>query len=501
MAAFQNGAAHGHHQKGALFARQLRAFFDTIKRHLRGPAKNTEHRNVFQTINGVVAPIARGNKLAVNAENAGQFRTGEGDGFGPGATLWNGGNNAHKASFARLTLMSKAKTAICRLTLHPMGEIFLNIALIDPCIRLIPGPLSVGRTGALVGISGFNHRPQPPGDQARRLFGAFIRPLRLTKSANGSTDGAIMNAVFSIALPVFAIIAAGLIAGRMKLMSASDSDALNKFVFRFAMPAALFGLTAGTAPPGPQDLTIALSYGAAAFTAIFGGYFLARTLFPVSKSEAGAHGFASTLGNAVFLGLPIALTVDGWARPFVTLMLIEGVFVIALGAALMAPRRDGGPRLNRIAQYFTGPARNPLVAAMAAGFIYSALGFSFSGPAETFFSIFGRAAGPTALFSLGLFLATHKFPAIKAVAGRVTAIALVKMALLPAIALSMAMMLGLNDPNYRGALALFVFVPSGVGSFIMASQYGVYKSETAAAVSLTTLLSVLTISGVLIVFG
>ena len=310
-----------------------------------------------------------------------------------------------------------------------------------------------------------------------------------------------MNAVITVALPVFAIIAAGIFAGRAKLMTAGDSQALNKFVFRFAMPAALFGLTAGTPPPGAQDLTIAVSYAIAAFVALFGGYFLAQALFPVSKPEAGAHGFTSTLGNAVFLGLPIALTIDGWARPYVVLMLIEGVFVIAIGAALMAPRSNDGSLLKRLSGYFVGPMRNPLVVAMAAGFVYSALGFSFSGPAETFFSLLGRAAGPTALFSLGLFLATHQFPKLKTVAGRVGAIALVKMAVLPAIALGVALLLGLDDQAYLGALALFVFVPSGVGAFIIASQYGVYTSEAAAAVSFTTALSVLTIAGVLVVFA
>ena len=122
-------------------------------------------------------------------------------------------------------------------------------------------------------------------------------------------------------------------------------------------------------------------------------------------------------------------------------------------------------------------------------------------PVERFFAILGRAAGPTALFSLGLFLATHKFPAIGAVAGRVAAIAFAKMLFLPAIALGMAHYLGLADPVYMGALALFVFVPSGVASFIIASQYGVYQTETAAAVSITTLLSILTISGVLILYA
>jgi len=310
-----------------------------------------------------------------------------------------------------------------------------------------------------------------------------------------------MNAVIVVALPVFAIIAAGFAGGRMQLMSASDAQALNKFVFRFAMPAALFGLTASTPPPGAEDLAIAAAYAIAAGVALFGGYILAQMFFPLTKPEAGAHGFASTLGNAVFLGLPIALTIEGWARPFVVLMLIEGVFVIAIGAALMAPRSESASLPAKVAGYFSGPFRNPLVLAMVAGFVYSAIGLPFSGPAETFFSLLGRAAGPTALFSLGLFLATHKFPALQAVAGRVAAIAVVKMAALPAIALGAAFALGVSDPAYLGALALFVFVPSGVGSFVIASQYGVYESETAAAVSFTTVLSLLTVSGVLIAFA
>ncbi|WDI33226.1 AEC family transporter [Hyphococcus flavus] len=310
-----------------------------------------------------------------------------------------------------------------------------------------------------------------------------------------------MSSVISVALPVFAIIAAGVLAGRLKLMTAQDSAALNKFVFRFAMPAALFGLTAGTARPGGEDLTILLSYGAASLAVIFGAYLLARPLFSLKPQEAGAHSVASTLGNAVFLGLPIALSVDGWARPFVTLMLVEGTLIVAISSALIAPRNDGASVSALAVSFIAKPIKNPLVIGMGAGFIYSALGFPFSGPGETFFSLLGRAAGPTALFSLGLFLITNPMPPIKSVAGRVGAIAMMKMAVLPAIALSLAIAFGLSDPDYLGALALFVFTPSGVVSFVMASQFGIYKTETAAAVSVTTLLALMSISGVLMLFG
>ncbi len=310
-----------------------------------------------------------------------------------------------------------------------------------------------------------------------------------------------MSLVFTVALPVFAVIAVGFLAGRAKLMSLSDSDALNKFVFRFAMPCALFGLTAGASPPGEEDLAIGLAYGAGAFAAVITDYLLSQRMFGLTKQEAGAHALSSTLGNAVFLGLPIALTMEGWARPFVSAMLIEGTIVIAVLTALIAPRKEDGHAIERALSFILGPFKNPLILGMILGFIYSALGIPFAGPVKTFFDLLGRAAGPTALFSLGVFLATHQFPAFKSVAGRVSLIAATKMALLPAVALGAAALLGVSDPHYWGALALFVFVPSGVGTFILASQYRVYTSESAAAVAFTMMLSVATVSAVLAVFG
>ena len=306
-----------------------------------------------------------------------------------------------------------------------------------------------------------------------------------------------MSQVITVALPVFAIIAAGFAAGRLAALNSADTQTLNKFVFRIAMPAALFGLAASTPPPGAGDAGIAIAYACGAGAALAVGYLFSKRIFSLTGPEAGAHAFCATLGNAVFLGLPIALNIEGWARPFIVLMLIEGTIVIAIGAALMTNRENAKGFMS----YITGPLKNPLVIAMGAGFIYSALGLSLTGPVETFFDYLGRAAGPTALISLGLFLATHKFPPVRNVAGRVSLITATKMVLLPAIALIIAHMLGVNDPAWLGALALFVFVPSGVSSFVIASQYGISQTETAAAVLTTTIISILTVSGVLVVFG
>jgi predicted permease len=310
-----------------------------------------------------------------------------------------------------------------------------------------------------------------------------------------------MSTVITVAFPVFAIIAAGFLAGRFKLAGADDSAALNKFVFRFGFPAALFGLMSGASALGPNDAAIAFSYGVAAMIAIAAGYIFARMIFKLPTEEAGAHAFASVIGNAVFLGLPIALGIEGWARPFVTLMLVEGILVISVGATLMAPRESGTSTPARLRAFFLRPLKNPLVAAAIAGFVFASLGLTLPGPARTFFELLGRAAGPVALFSLGLFFATRKFPPIKHVAGKAAAILFMKMAILPALTFFILSMTGMNDPVYRGALALFIVTPTAVGAFVMASQYGRYVEETAAAIAVTTALSVITISAVLVIFA
>lgn len=309
-----------------------------------------------------------------------------------------------------------------------------------------------------------------------------------------------MNAVITLALPIFAVIAVGVAAGRLKLMTNADSQTLNKFVFRFAMPAALFGLTATTPPPNADYIPLALSYAIAGFATIFSVYALSQVLFPIGKQEAGAHAFTSTMGNAVFLGLPIALTIDAWTRAYVVLMLVEGIAIIIVGAILIAPRQDSVSIIKRVKTVFIPTLKNPLVVAAASGFLFSAVGLKMPESGVVFFDILGAAAGPAALFSLGLFLATNTYPNIGSIAGRAFSIVAAKLVLLPTIALGAAYLLSVDNQAHIGALALFTFMPSAVTTFVMASQYGVYKTESAAALLLGTLCAIITVSGVLVFF-
>src|SRR5260221_11889206 len=53
-----------------------------------------------------------------------------------------------------------------------------------------------------------------------------------------------MNALINVVLPVFGIILTGYLAGRLEVLGRDSAAALNRFVFYFAVPPALFIATA-----------------------------------------------------------------------------------------------------------------------------------------------------------------------------------------------------------------------------------------------------------------
>jgi len=311
-----------------------------------------------------------------------------------------------------------------------------------------------------------------------------------------------MSAIAHVAAPLFAIIAAGALAGRAGLMGEAAGAALNRFVFLFAMPAAVFRFAATNAPPGPEAASIGLAYLIAISAVLGGSFFFAKAVFKLTVREAGAHAFASSLANAVFLGLPIALSIEGWGASYLVLMLIEGTLVLTAGAALMTWPEDGGPaKLSaQVGGTLLRVARNPVVAGTLLGFAWSLAGLPLAGPPERFLHYLGGAAGPAALFSLGLVLAAPRAAPEPGQTRAIASIVLGKIALLPALTLGLAWAFGAG-PRDLGVAALFTSLPTGVNAYVQAAHYGVYVRRTAAALTATTALSLGTVSAALFVFG
>jgi len=71
------------------------------------------------------------------------------------------------------------------------------------------------------------------------------------------------------------------------------------------------------------------------------------------------------------------------------------------------------------------------------------------------------------------------------------------MVALPVVTIAILKFIDIDDPSIIGPAALFTLVPTGIGTYIMASQYKVYVTEVAAAIAFTTMVSIFTISALL----
>lgn len=311
-----------------------------------------------------------------------------------------------------------------------------------------------------------------------------------------------MFSVLVISFPFFAVIFTGFMTGRMGLFAQSDSITLNRFVFNVAMPISLFGLTSQTNPQSLPDLAYPLIYLGAALLTLFSAYFIGRKVFSLPRPDAGLHAFATSLGNAVFLGLPIAQSIEGWGPAYVVLLLSEGIVIITVSSLLVAGRVDEEKQDLRtgILTLAKRPFQNPLVLGSLGGFLLSLTPINLPETLSLYLGLLGRAAGPVALFSLGLFLAYAPIDRKTVLTPAIGHIALFKLAVLPALAFAGMSIFGITNTLLVGPMMLFTLVPSGVVVYLSASNRGRYETVCATAIGVTTLISIATITGVLYVF-
>ncbi|MEL6378663.1 MAG: AEC family transporter [Pseudomonadota bacterium] len=312
-----------------------------------------------------------------------------------------------------------------------------------------------------------------------------------------------MTAALLISFPFFAIIFTGYCAGRFGLFGAADVQTLNKYVFTISMPVALFGLMSLTRIEQFPGFTYVLVYLCAALITILGAYGIARRFFGLARPDAGVHAFATTLGNAVFLGLPVAQSIEGWGPAYVVLMLAEGVVIITIGSILIAGRVDEAKTGLRsdLRTLLARPARNPLIVATLCGFVFSLLPLTVPPVISKLITLIGATAGPVALFSLGLFLSSISLDKRTLISPRILHIALFKLGLLPLLTFAGLHLAGITASTFVGPLMLFTLLPSGVVVYLSASTRGRYVTEATTAIGLTTLASLFTISAILYVYA
>jgi len=119
-------------------------------------------------------------------------------------------------------------------------------------------------------------------------------------------------------------------------------------------------------------------------------------------------------------------------------------------------------------------------------------------PIAIYCDLMGASAGPCALFAIGLFLATQSMKANLLEVGWISAL---KLVVQPALAWFLIQTLFPLDPFWAGSAIILAGLPTGALTFVVASQYRIYVERTSAAILMSTIASVVTLSFLLATYA
>jgi malonate transporter and related proteins len=306
-----------------------------------------------------------------------------------------------------------------------------------------------------------------------------------------------MLIVLGILLPVFGLIAIGYGMARTPLLKTEGVRGLGSFVYYVALPALLFRSTA-TPPPGESGsgAIIAAFFGGAVILFAL-GMLLARYRFGMSLSEQGVVGVNASFGNSVQMGVPLVLAAFGPAGMHAMALVIALQSIILLTLATIVIELGGwrgGAAIGRsIRSVLKALVTNPIITAIVAGFLWRQTGAALPAALTRLIDLLADGASPCALFALGASLAGFR---LTAGLGDIALLVGLKLVAQPAIVWLLARALGLA-PLDLAVLTTAAALPIGMNAFIMAQRYQLYVAQSASAVVLSNLLSVLTLGTVL----
>ena len=295
-------------------------------------------------------------------------------------------------------------------------------------------------------------------------------------------------------LPFFGIIALGFGAGQTGFFTPSAVAGLTKFVFYFAMTALLFRFTATLDLAQLLDLRFLAAYGLAT-TALFVLVVAVARLRHRPWAEAAVEAHAGVAGNTIFLGIPVITTLLGQqaVAPLLAVMLSDLVVFSSLVVIITMAAREGQLKASSILNVGLGLIKNPMLAAVALGFVWQITRLPLPGPVDVMMKTLGDASTPAALFLIGASLA-GKSAERMAVASWLS---FVKLVLHPLFVAGAALWLFGVPPFAAAVMIAAAALPTAGYVYMMAAHNDVAPRRVSATILISTIVSVVSITAVI----
>ncbi|WP_432618598.1 AEC family transporter [Butyricicoccus sp.] len=299
--------------------------------------------------------------------------------------------------------------------------------------------------------------------------------------------------IFSLnaTMPVFLVIVLGYILKQLGLFTDEFCRVGNKYVFLVALPVLLFRDIAQTNLYTDFKLSFVL-YCAGVTTVVFlGVWFLAAHILK-DKSLVGAFAQASVRSSAAILGIAFVENMYGNAG-LAPLMIVSAVPLFNIYSVIILTfSADGGQHgTEAIRKACINVLKNPIIIGIVLGLPFSLLRIDIPTIPLKMIESVGATATPLALLVVGAgFEGTKALAKIKPTLWATA----IKLVILPAVFLPLAIALGFHDAELVAAL-IMLGSPTTVSCYVMATNMRNDGELSTSIIVLTTLLSSITLTG------
>ncbi len=299
--------------------------------------------------------------------------------------------------------------------------------------------------------------------------------------------------IFSLnaTIPLFLTMVLGLLFRKMKLFNDSFLDGMNSFVFKVALPAALFNDLAGEDFFKIWDIKFVLFCFVVTLICISVSIVLAKCM--KLGDETGEFAQASYRSSAGIMGIAFMENIYGNAG-MAPLMIAAAVPLYnVMAVVILSIFKPNGGRLSKetLIKTLKGIVTNPIILGIIIGMLWSILKLPRPGIMMKTVKYLANVSTPLGLMAVG---ASFE---IGSVMGRLKPALIAsgcKLVIWCAVFIPAAVMLGFT---HEKLLAILVMLgsPTTVSCFIMAKNMGHKGTLTTNAVMITTLLSAFTLTG------
>lgn len=209
----------------------------------------------------------------------------------------------------------------------------------------------------------------------------------------------------------------------------------------------------------------------------------------------------ASFANTGYMGIPLAITAFGEAAALPAIMATVFLSIVVMGLTIALIETDLSQQVGAVSigrDVSLALVKNPVILPVAAGVLVPAFGLPLPAPVERFCDLLGSAAGPCALFAIGLFIAGQS---LREGLGDAGLLVFIKLIVHPLVTWLLIVGLFQLEPLWAMVTILVSALPAGATCFVLAQRYQVFVAPTSASILLSTVLSVVTVSFLLVVFG